>query len=1183
MKDQINRFARGVFEYEPVQISVKDSLINAVIDRNREYTGVIEFGSNSDKNIKGIIYTDNDRVQLKSNSFYGNKIRAEYTVNCDDALNGDVIEGVFNIVSNGGEKSIPYTFRIEAGSHDSSAGVVRNLFQFAELAQTNPLEALSLFEAEDFEDVYIGDDMALRCLYEGLSKGPDLRSDMEQFLIAIHKKNAVSIILPRKSETFCGLTANYKETVSVERDTWGFLDVSVYTDSPFIRLDRTVIESELFAGGRYELAYIIDVGKLHRGNNYGRIVFETIEKRIGFTVKVVNGEVTEEAEKRRKIRRLDAELMTLYIRFRTHKINISDWMRESQIILETIRETDDTSPFYRLALAQIYIAGHKDGLAKELIENVKDEINAETVEEYPLYCYFIYINTLYNKDRAYSRRAASVVRECFRVSEDWRVLWTLLFMDEELEQNKSLKLLRIKEQFNKGCTSPVMYIEACNILNEQPALLRVLNSFEINVLLFGARNGILDDRLCSQAAGMLLNAKSGTAGSIALLEALYSVNSDVQILESLCKLLVRSGKVGERYIGYYLKAIEHELKITQLFEYYIMSRRMDDMSVMPKMLLMYFGYNNNLDYRHKAYLFANIIHNKSDNIQMYKSYLPQMKLFAEQQLMAGHVNSHLAYIYRNIVRPEMINEENAAPVSEIYFTYRIRCANHKIRSVIVRHKESSSEKEYPFVGDEAYVRIYTGDAALLFVGTDGNRYCCGIQHTVTKLFEDEGIIKQCLIKDPGLIHVRLAYCEKYLKYDKKSLEAVENIISLSKLPEMSRFYRKKLVSAVIEYFYDGYDEAGFESFIADVDMDRLGGDDIVKVAEIYIIQGKYSKAFELVRRHSAMNIMPKRLMRLCSRLIEECGYKYNDDLAYISSLCYTKGMYDDVIIAYLVRFYNGTSDNMVLLWKTAMEQRVDTHSLEERIVAQMMFSHSDNELIHDIFENYYAGGANDRIVEAYLAYYSYEYFVRENVISERVFDIIESVIENGKNLAVVCKLALIKYYSGFDSLAEFRKELAQKLVSELARKSYIFPFYTKLAAFIKLPFDVVDKTMVEYRTNPCHKVTIHYVYEDKTNRKNYVSEDMNNVYEGIFVKNFVLFYGETVKYYISEECDDGEHNTESFRISNTNISPAKSRGRYEAVNDIIASRDTHDNETFRKLVHSYAVSECIAPQLFKPL
>lgn len=88
-----------------------------------------------------------------------------------------------------------------------------------------------------------------------------------------------------------------------------------------------------------------------------------------------------------------------------------------------------------------------------------------------------------------------MIKECYDKYDDWRILWTLLFIDEELESNPSLKLLRMKEQFNRDCKSPVMYLEACRTFNQNPGLLRVLNNFEVNVLLFGAKNKFLEDKL----------------------------------------------------------------------------------------------------------------------------------------------------------------------------------------------------------------------------------------------------------------------------------------------------------------------------------------------------------------------------------------------------------------------------------------------------------------------------------------------------------------------------------------------------------------------------------------------------------------------------------------------------------------------------------------------------------------
>lgn len=1183
MKEQINRYARGVFEYEPPVIEAKDSSIYAVIDKNRAYTGHIAFVGQNGKKLKGIVYTDNDKVVLKENSFSGDRVSIEYSVKCGGVMNGDVIDGVFNIVSNGGELTIPYSFRIEAGSHDTSVGTVRNLFDFASLAQSDAEEAVSLFEAEDFEDVYIGDDMTLRCIYEGLSKGRDSMVNMEEFLIAVHKKNPINITLPVSSAMFENVNEKFKEIITVERDSWGFTDVRVSTDAPFILLERNVIGAELFAGNKYDFAYIVDDAMLHDGMNYGEIVFETPARKAAFSIKISKNMSSEEARTKSEIRRMNCELMKLYISFRTHKINVSDWMRESLIVLEKLRELDDSSPFYRLALAQIYISGKNDVKAKEFIENVKDEILADSPSKYPVYSYFMYINSLYMKDRAYSRKSAAAVRECYRENEDWRILWALLFMDEELESNKSLKLLRIKEQFNKGCSSPALYIEACNILNEQPVLLRVLNSFEVNVLFFGARHGILDKQLCERAAGMLVNVKNGTRAHIRLLTEFYKMSSNSIILESLCKLLIRSNCVGEKYLEYYERGIEAELRITKLFEYYVMSRRMDDMTPLPKMLLMYFGYNNSLDYRHKAYLFVNIIYNKSDSLQVHSSYYPQMELFVREQLLMGHINEQLAYLYRNIVTADMVTAENAEPVSEIYFTYRVHCAAPGIRSVIVRHRESNSEKEYPLNSSEAYVRIYTDKALIMFAGADGNRYCSGVDYSVTRLLDDDAVIRKCLKENPALIHIKLADCEKYIRNQKKTVEAVENMIIMSKLPEMSRYYRRKLVSAVIEYFYDSYDEEGFEGFIANVDVESLDEKDISKVAEIYIIQGKYQTAYGLITANSAMQIMPKRLTKLVSRLIDEQGEEYQGELVRMCHICFAKGKYDENVLRYLVRNYNGTVPEMVSLWRAASESELDAYELEERIIAQMLFTRSCPDEIYDIFEVYYSKGPSERIVEAYLAYHSYLYFVREKEVAGQIFEMIEVTLEGEKTLAPVCKLALIRYYSGMEELTEFRRSLAQDIIQEMVRRGYVFPFYARLAGKIRLPFDVLDKTMVEYRTNPSNKVVIHYVYEDGERRKSYVAEDMKNVYEGIFVKSFVVFYGESIQYYISEEDENGEKLTKERSVVNHGVNPGKSEGRYEAINDIIASHDAHDGETFRKLVHTYAVTECVAGQLFKPL
>ena len=1180
MKEQINRYARGVMEYDPPKVTAEENSIFAVVDKNREFKGELRLHEADGRNIKGIVYSSNDQVIIDDGAFFGSNVSIKYYVKSDDAVNGDIIEGVFNVVSNGGEITIPYSFRIEAGSHDTMTGQVRNLFQFAQLVQNNIDEAVTLFEADDFKEVFLSEDLSLRCVYENLERGNDVRNNIEEFLVSIRKKKKTDISIPDNSRVYDNVDENFKDSLVLEKDVWGYVGIRVSCDAPFIKLERRMIDSDSFTGNRYEFSYLIDADKLHAGKNYGKIVFETINKVQSFYIVARKGD--DRAANKASEHKLIYNLIALYIRFRTKSIHVNEWIRESGIVIEALRALDENNTFYKLALAQLYIAEKKDEKAKEIIENVKDEVSTEREEDYPLYCYFIYVNTLYNRDWSYSKRAATMIKECYDKYEDWRILWTLLFIDEELEGNPSLKLLKIKEQFNRGCISPVMYLEACRTFNRNPALLRVLNNFEINVLIFGAKNKFLEEKLIDRALELIETTRNRTRKIVKLMLMIWEIDNTKPILEGLCRTLIRNNYVGEKYLHIYEAGIKAEIKITQLFEYYMMCRNPNDMSPMPKMVLMYFGYNNNLDYLKKAYLYANITNNRFDNPQAYRTYLPQMEIFVKEQCEMGHINDHLCVLYRNLITPDLITKENARAISDLFFTYKITTDNVNYNKIIVRHKELRTEQEYDINKKSSYVRIYTDDPSISFVSQRGNRFSGGVFMTMTRILEDDSIVKKCLEADDSLESVKLHYCEKMLKYQKQNMDSIEKIRDVLGFNNLNDAFRRKLVSTVIAYYYDSFDAEKFDLFLSSIDASKLTDGDIVKTIEIKIIQGEYAKAYELLKKHSAMHIIPKRLMKLCSKIIVT-----TDDnkkrLLELSFLVFKNDAYDELIIQYLTEFYNGSTEDMLMIWKCARKLEIDTFDLEERILAQMMFTGYRTDEMIEVFSNYYSHGPRDRIVEAYLSYHSYLYFVKEESIPEEVFELIEVSFENEKELSDICKIALMKFYSEKNSLSEFRREVASKTLYTLARKGIVFPFYLNLKDEIRLPYDIADRTMVEYRTNPKNRVIIHYVYENKEHKKKYVSEDMKQIYEGIFVKQFVIFYGESLQYYITEESAGKESVTDSVTLTNHSTCPDKTDGRYEALNDIIACNEMHEDETFRKLVHSYAVNDYVTSQLFKTL
>ena len=126
-----------------------------------------------------------------------------------------------------------------------------------------------------------------------------------------------------------------------------------------------------------------------------------------------------------------------------------------------------------------------------------------------------------------------------------------------------------------------------------------------------------------------------------------------------------------------------------------------------------------------------------------------------------------------------------------------------------------------------------------------------------------------------------------------------------------------------------------------------------------------------------------------------------------------------------------------------------------------------------------------------------------------------------------------------------------------------------------------DKTVIEYKTEPGRQVFIHYIIEaDEDNPGEYVTEEMPDVYGGVHVKTFVLFFGENLLYYITENTESEELLTESGNISDSDIAESAD-SRFNEINDIAIAKTLGDYDTVDKLLTEYYRHDYIVKRLFK--
>src|SRR5699024_232926 len=121
-------------------------------------------------------------------------------------------------------------------------------------------------------------------------------------------------------------------------------------------------------------------------------------------------------------------------------------------------------------------------------------------------------------------------------------------------------------------------------------------------------------------------------------------------LEAICKYIMKGNPRKQEYFRWYSLAVEHGLRLTRLYEYYIETMDTSYQQELPKAVLMYFTYNNDsLGDGKKAFLYASVIRHKEKDPGTYARYKNSMEEFAAKKLAEGCMNENYAALYQEFL------------------------------------------------------------------------------------------------------------------------------------------------------------------------------------------------------------------------------------------------------------------------------------------------------------------------------------------------------------------------------------------------------------------------------------------------------------------------------------------------------------------------------------------------------
>ena len=1179
MRARIGQIAAGRFNGTKPILAFSEETIDLSVIEGRSEAGSFVIESTNQIKICGIVYSTNPRMECLNPHFEGEKVRIRYQFNSKGLTEGDACEGKFVIVCNQIEYSLSFCARITRLYAEASTGAVKSLDDFTRLAASNWDEAYHLFYNRNFLNTIPYDNVYERLTYEGFACARPSGQNMEEFLIGVNKKQPVSISVDKSEEIFMASKEPQSGCFTITKDNWGYTEIRLRTDCEFIKLSKPVLTLDDFIGKTYLYEYIIDASAMHAGRNFGRIYIDGVYQ--SFTIDITagvrddDGSISDIAVTK-DIKECMVGIMELYTSFRLKRIVTGVWANETISILNHLHALMPDEHMYELMKAQAFIINRQRQEAKWILDDFK---HSNPDKKAPIWGYYLYLMTLLEREPSYVDNMTHEVELIFYENPDSVLLfWVLLFLRDQYFDDSAGKLKDIKYWVLRGCSSPYLYIEAYYLISQDPYLIKELSVFELRILSWAVK----EKALTKELAGAIFEAVDLAGGFdnrvYELLTAAYEICPEAEYVGIICSYLIKGHKNDTCFHKWFELGIENKLRLTGLYEAYLITMDDRQISPVPKIIQMYFSFDNKLPYRKLAVLYNNIIAAKETEPEVYHKYRKAMGRFAMDQAQLRHIDDNLAVLYEDMLELGFINEELSAAFSDIIYTHKLIVFDKRIVRAIIYQNEMKEPQIVPVTDQCAYFELFSNDYVILFEDSRGYRYVKSISYRLQRLMDAEKYLDRCISLSPD----RPQYIVSHFKHVRDYSDFTKDDLKLFKpvfySESFSDSYKAVMGYRILKYCQLHDYEDYVRPFLQSINFDTLQKYARKYLIDMLVSNRLYEKAYDMAMEYGIDMLAAASKVVLCENALK-VQHVDDDFMVQLAISAFKTGKYSDLVLKYLCENYTGPTDELINLWHAADKFSISSMKLDERILEQGIYTQIEPEKISDIFMEYYKRAGNEKLILAYISLVAHGYLHSGGCKADFIFDIIEKRFIGNRTLNDACQLALLKHFAEKTDITQAELEIEDTLLKYYIYNNMYFDFFARLDYRLLEKYFLYDKAFLQYESTPGTHVVLHYSRDEDGEEFN--SEDMVEMYDGIYVKTFVIFFGELIRYYITEEHDNSIEVKESNRLTCNNIPGDNDHSRYNLINEMIISDTLSDETTLKSNINEYKRLDAATKQLFK--
>lgn len=1179
MRARIGQIAAGRFNGTKPILAFSEETIDLSVIEGRSEAGSFVIESTNQIKICGIVYSTNPRMECLNPHFEGEKVRIRYQFNSKGLTEGDTCEGKFVIVCNQIEYSLSFCARITRLYAEASTGAVKSLDDFTRLAASNWDEAYHLFYNRNFLNTIPYDNVYERLTYEGFACARPSGQNMEEFLIGVNKKQPVSISVDKSEEIFMASKEPQSGCFTITKDNWGYTEIRLRTDCEFIKLSKPVLTLDDFIGKTYLYEYIIDASAMHAGRNFGRIYIDGVYQ--SFTIDITagvrddDGSISDIAVTK-DIKECMVGIMELYTSFRLKRIVTGVWANETISILNHLHALMPDEHMYELMKAQAFIINRQRQEAKWILDDFK---HSNPDKKAPIWGYYLYLMTLLEREPSYVDNMTHEVELIFYENPDSVLLfWVLLFLRDQYFDDSAGKLKDIKYWVLRGCSSPYLYIEAYYLISQDPYLIKELSVFELRILSWAVK----EKALTKELAGAIFEAVDLAGGFdnrvYELLTAAYEICPEAEYVGIICSYLIKGHKNDTCFHKWFELGIENKLRLTGLYESYLLTMNDRQISPVPKIIQMYFSFDNKLPYRKLAVLYNNIIAAKETEPEVYHKYRKAMGRFAMDQVQLRHIDDNLAVLYEDMLELGFINEELSAAFSDIIYTHKLIVFDKRIVRAIIYQNEMKEPQIVPVTDQCAFFELFSNDYVILFEDSRGYRYVKSISYRLQRLMDAEKYLDRCISLSPDRPQYIVSHFKNVRDYSDFTKDDLKLFKPVFYSESFSDSYKAVMGYRILKYCQLHDYEDYVRPFLQSINFDTLQKDARKYLIDMLVSNRLYEKAYDMAMEYGIDMLAAASQVVLCENALK-VQHVDDDFMVQLAISAFKTGKYSDLVLKYLCENYTGPTDELINLWHAADKFSISSMKLDERILEQGIYTQIEPEKISDIFMEYYKRAGNEKLILAYISLVAHGYLHSGRCKADFIFDIIEKRFIGNRTLNDACQLALLKHFAEKTDITQAELEIEDTLLKYYIYNNMYFDFFARLDYRLLEKYFLYDKAFLQYESTPGTHVVLHYSRDEDGEEFN--SEDMVEMYDGIYVKTFVIFFGELIRYYITEEHDNSIEVKESNRLTCNNIPGDNDHSRYNLINEMIISDTLSDETTLKSNIDEYKRLDAATKQLFK--